>query len=113
MEILLNFAFGLAILAAKIESGPRLLISTSVPGACVMKRLLGLTFVVLAVLSVSLSHLSIAAGPPRVHVCHLVTATTHPNGSTTVVGHVIEVPLPAVSFYLPTQLRSKRDNVRP
>lgn len=65
-----------------------------------MKRLIGLTAVVLAVLAVSISHLALAQSPPIVFVCHLVKATTHPDGSTTVVGHVIPVPVSAVSSHL-------------
>ena len=65
-----------------------------------MKRLLGLTAVVLALLAIPLSHLSMAQPPPRVTMCHLVTSTTHSNGWTTVVGHIIQVPAPAVSAHL-------------
>lgn len=65
-----------------------------------MKRLLGLSAMVLLLVVVAMSHRAMAISPPTVTLCHLVTSKTLPNGNTQVVGHIIQVPVTAVPAHL-------------
>ena len=65
-----------------------------------MKRLVTLAATVLVLLGISLSHMVLAAPPPRVLVCHVITSRTLNNGNTVVIGQVISVPAPAVPAHL-------------